>query len=97
MLARKAQDVLLADPGTQDMFDDRVYKRGALTVHAVRVLLGDAAFFDAVRSYLAEGRHGVVTPENLLAKLRERAEDTAALDGLLEQWLEQEQLPHFPA
>lgn len=97
VLARKAQDVLLADPGTQDMFDDRVYKRGALTVHAVRVMLGDAAFFDAVRSYLAEGRHGVVTPEDLLSKLRERAEDTAALDDLLEQWLEQEKLPHFPA
>ena len=30
------QDLLLADPGPRDMFDDRVYKRGALTLHALR-------------------------------------------------------------
>ena len=30
------QDLLLADPGPRDMFDDRVYKRGALTLHVLR-------------------------------------------------------------
>ena len=30
------QDLLLSDPGPRDMFDDRVYKRGALTLHALR-------------------------------------------------------------
>ena len=29
------QDLLLADPGPDLMFDDRVYKRGALTLYAV--------------------------------------------------------------
>ena len=32
-LAESPQDLLLADPGPRDMFDDRVYKRGALTLH----------------------------------------------------------------
>src|SRR5829696_4304013 len=41
-----AQDLLLGDPGADDMFDDRVYKRGALTLHAVRSTLGDDDFFD---------------------------------------------------
>ena len=27
------------------MFDDRVYKRGALTLHALRLTLGDDMFF----------------------------------------------------
>ena len=35
-LADSPQDLLLSDPGPRDMFDDRVYKRGALTLHALR-------------------------------------------------------------
>ena len=31
------QDLVLADPGPELMFDDRVYKRGALTLHALRL------------------------------------------------------------
>ena len=49
MLAEKPQDILLIDPGAEDMFDDRLYKRGGVTVHALRVLLGDEAFFDMVK------------------------------------------------
>ena len=32
---------MLADPGPELMFDDRVYKRGALTLHALRAEVGD--------------------------------------------------------
>ena len=32
-LTDSPQDLLLSDPGPRDMFDDRVYKRGALTLH----------------------------------------------------------------
>ena len=39
------QDLVLADPGPELMFDDRVYKRGALTLHALRLTVGDEAFF----------------------------------------------------
>ena len=35
-LKHSPQDLLLADPGPRDMFDDRVYKRGALTLHVLR-------------------------------------------------------------
>ena len=35
-LVDSPQDLLLSDPGPRDMFDDRVYKRGALTLHALR-------------------------------------------------------------
>ena len=34
-------------PGPADMFDDRVYKRGALTLHALRLHLGDDAVLRA--------------------------------------------------
>ena len=96
VLARKRQDLLLSDPGTRDMFDDRVYKRGALTVHALRRLLGDTAFFPAVRDYLTAAQHSVVTPGDLISRLR-AAGDPGDVDKLLAQWLDQPQLPPFPA
>ncbi len=40
-LAAADQDLLLEDPGPDLMFDDRVYKRGALLLHALRLTLGD--------------------------------------------------------
>ena len=43
------QDLVLADPGPELMFDDRVYKRGALTLHTLRLTVGDDAFFDLLR------------------------------------------------
>ncbi|MBW4953821.1 hypothetical protein KZW03_30430, partial [Klebsiella pneumoniae] len=61
VLGRKAQNLTVSDPGARDMFDDRVYKRGALTVHAIHRLLGDA-FFSTLRSYLTEHQHSVVEP-----------------------------------
>ena len=35
----------IGDPGTADLFDGQVYDRGALTLHALRMRVGDAAFF----------------------------------------------------
>ena len=36
-LAAQDEDLVLADPGPENIFDDRVYKRGALTLHALRL------------------------------------------------------------
>lgn len=94
-LAKKPEDLLLGDPGPEDMFDDRVYKRGALTVHALRVLLGDAAFFEAIRTYIASGTHGIVEPVDLrreLYKLHPQAE----VDEVLHAWLDNLELPEYP-
>ncbi|WIE74368.1 M1 family metallopeptidase [Curtobacterium sp. MCSS17_007] len=55
------QDLVVADPGAADMFDDRVYKRGALALHAVRRTFGDAAFTAGLRTITAAHRHGSVT------------------------------------
>ena len=53
-LADLDQDLLLADPGPDLMFDDRVYKRGALTLHALRTDVGDDAFFGLLRRWVAD-------------------------------------------
>ena len=56
-LADSPEDLLLADPGPRDMFDDRVYKRGALTLHVLRRHLGDDDFFALLRDWTARHRH----------------------------------------
>ena len=46
------------------MFDDRVYKRGALTLHALRGRLGDEKFFALLKDWTTRYRHGnAVTDE----------------------------------
>ncbi|MDO5670819.1 MAG: M1 family metallopeptidase [Corynebacterium sp.] len=94
------QDILLSDPGPRDMFDDRVYKRGALTVHAIRILLGDAPFFRMLRRYVAAGRHSVVEPVDLKREVLAEAEvvgvPAADVEKLWNEWLHQLPLPEFP-
>ncbi|MFI6432269.1 M1 family metallopeptidase [Rhodococcus oryzae] len=84
-------DVLLGDPGPELMFDDRVYKRGALTLHALRTALGDEAFFDLLRQWTAKHRHGTVTTEeftDLAAHYTDRS-----LRPLWDAWLFQKAMP----
>ncbi|WP_245906529.1 M1 family metallopeptidase [Mycolicibacterium palauense] len=63
-LVDSPQDLLLADPGPEDMFDDRVYKRGALTLHALRGRLGDKDFFALLRDWTDRYRHATVVTDD---------------------------------
>ena len=88
-LTKKPQDIVIGDPGPKDMFDDRVYKSGAITLHALRVSLGDEAFFAAVRRYVAAGRHSLVEPADLRAELGD-------VDAVWDAWLNEPALPECP-
>jgi aminopeptidase N len=63
-LRHQAQDLLLTDPGPRRMFDDRVYKRGALTLHALRGRLGDEKFFALLKDWTVRYRHGTAVTED---------------------------------
>jgi aminopeptidase N len=77
------------------MFDDRVYKRGALAVHAVRMAVGDLAFFAVLQDWTASHRHGSVTTQDfIMAVSRATAVDA---ESLLHPWLYEEPLPPLPA
>ena len=65
-LQNSPQDLLLSDPGPEDMFDDRVYKRGALTLHALRLTIGDDRFFDLLRAWVATHSGRTVTTDDFL-------------------------------
>ncbi len=100
LLTRLPQDLLLAEPGAKDMFDDRVYKRGALTLHALRMAMGDADFFAALRGFVAMHRHGVVTTadfEKSLAAVVGVAQGARLVNEVLNPWLRELPLPPLPA
>lgn len=85
-------DLVLADPGPDLMFDDRVYKRGALTLHAIRAELGDESFFALLRDWVAENRYGAVTTEQFI----EFAANRGVPQQLLQDWLWETEVPARP-
>ena len=86
-------DLRVADPGAERMFDDRVYKRGALALHAVRCAVGEAEFFDLVRSWVAGHLDTVVTTDDFRAHL---AAASPGLEEVLVPWIDEEPLPPLP-
>ncbi|PRY51627.1 peptidase M1-like protein [Knoellia remsis] len=94
-LAAAPQDLVIGAPGPKDMFDDRVYKRGALTLHAVRSEMGDTAFFGVLRDWVARHAGGTVTTAQFEA-LCDRAAGRR-LGGLFDAWLRADALPPIPA
>jgi aminopeptidase N len=90
-LASLSQDLVLGDPGPVDMFDDRVYKRGALTLHALRHALGDDPFFALLRRWARDHQHATVTTPAFV----ELAEQVAGqpLADLFDRWLVATALP----
>jgi hypothetical protein len=93
-IAARPQDVIVADPGINRMFDPLVYRRGALTVHAVRKRIGEESFFAMLRPWVAEHRHATVTTEQFRAHAQRFAREP--LDGLFAAWLDSRALPPFP-
>ncbi|GAA0599073.1 M1 family metallopeptidase [Kribbella sandramycini] len=90
------QDLLLSDPGPELMFDDRLYKRGAITLHALRLHLGDDAFFELLRSWTKKYRHGSVTTADFVAQAAQFSADQEALRELFAVWLGGYELPALP-
>ena len=90
-LARLPRDLTLADPGAATMFDDRVYKRGALALHALRRSVGDDAFFGFVRGWTAAHRHASVSTQSFLSEVAEQLGGPAR--KLLKPWLFETAVP----
>lgn len=93
-VAALPQDLRLADPGVRRLFDDRVYQRGALTLHALRGTIGDTAFFALLREWTAAHRHATVTTD-AFTTLAQRHTDRP-LTHFFDAWLHQPRLPALP-
>ncbi|HET6299823.1 MAG TPA: M1 family metallopeptidase [Kribbella sp.] len=90
------QDLVLSDPGPDLMFDDRLYKRGAITLHVLRLQLGDDAFFELLRTWTRQNRHGSVTTSAFIWLAASFAPDPDAIHALFAAWLDAPELPPLP-
>ncbi|GAA3909805.1 M1 family metallopeptidase [Microbacterium invictum] len=94
LLTRLPEDLIVGDPGPDDMFDDRIYKRGALTLHALRLTVGDDGFFALLQTWTA--RFGGSTAETGdFLDLVEELSGSRHVD-LFQSWLFEHPLPELP-
>ncbi|WP_345152869.1 M1 family metallopeptidase [Arthrobacter ginkgonis] len=91
------QDLCVGDPGPEEMFDDRVYKRGALALHALRLALGDQRFFGMLKDWTRRKQQDNVTYRQFVAHVESHAPEGFRIKAFLKPWLFQERLPAFPA
>ncbi|GLI02562.1 M1 family metallopeptidase [Phytohabitans aurantiacus] len=82
------------DPGPVDLFDDSVYVRGAMTLQALRVTVGDADFWKIVRQWYAKNRNGHGSTAEFV-RLAERVSGEQ-LDDLFQAWLFTDTKPPHP-
>ncbi|WP_026919556.1 M1 family metallopeptidase [Gordonia shandongensis] len=84
----------LADPGPDEMFSDWVYKRGAITLHALRLRLGDGDFFALIRRWTEKYAYRCVTTEDFVALASTFTREP--LGDIWQDWLHTVDLPAFP-
>ena len=85
-----------AEPGSgADIFADPVYVRGAMALHALRVRIGDPAFFRLLEVWASEHRYGSVTTADFVADAERVSGKPVA--GLLHAWLYEKAKPARPS
>jgi len=87
-------DLPIGDPGPDHLFDTPIYVRGAMTVHALRLEVGDTAFFRILRSWPQSRAGGTATTDDFIAHA-ERVSGRQ-LDDLFKAWLYSPTPPEAP-
>lgn len=75
----------IGDPGPTGLFNGQVYDRGAATLHALRIEVGDDTFFDAAQLWLERHRDSTGTTEDFQAIYEEVSGQD--LDEFFQIWL----------
>jgi aminopeptidase N len=57
---------LIADPGKDRVYDIAVYNRGAMTLHQLRLAVGDDKFFEILRTWADTRRHANGSTEDFI-------------------------------
>jgi aminopeptidase N len=83
------------DPGAENLFGISVYRRGALTLQALRLTIGDDAFFTTLRNYISKFAFANVSTDDFIS-VAEEASGRNDLRPLFDAWLYQPALPRLP-
>ncbi len=81
-------------PAADDLFNPGVYDWGALGLHALRLEVGDDAFFGTLKTYFDRFQGGNVTPEDLIGVAEEISGQE--LNPFFERWFYSEDLLPIP-
>ncbi|WP_438853524.1 M1 family metallopeptidase [Agromyces sp. M3QZ16-3] len=84
-------DLQIGDPGEFGLFLTQVYNRGAATLHALRVEVGDDAFFEAARLWVERYDDSTGTSEDFQEVYEEVSGED--LDEFFQIWLYDQQKP----
>jgi aminopeptidase N len=82
------------DPGPGNMFSNAVYDRGALTLHALRRTIGDAAFFELLPAWSDRFGGEAASTDDLADLASEIAGED--LRPFFEAWLSDPVMPPLP-
>jgi aminopeptidase N len=82
------------DPPTDNLFNGGVYLRGAWTLHALRLEVGDETFFGILKTYYDRFKYGNATTEDFIGM----AQEISGMDltELFDAWLYQSNVPDMP-
>jgi len=81
-------------PPADDLFNGGVYVRGGLTLHALRLEVGDEAFFEILRTYFGRYQNGNAATEDFIAVAEEISEKDLA--EFFDAWLYDKNIPPIP-
>ena len=80
--------VTIGDPGPDDLFNFAVYFRGAMTLQALRLTVGDEDFFQILQDWVATQAGGHVTTDEFIALVKGISDvPDEQLDELFQTWL----------
>ncbi len=82
------------EPPADDLFNSGVYDWGALGLHALRLKVGDDAFFDTLQTYHERFKGGNVTPDDFIGVAEEVSGQE--LNAFFDSWFYSEDIPPIP-
>ena len=81
-------------PTNRQLFNTGVYQRGGLTLHALRLEVGDEAFFEILRTYAARFANSNATTDDFIAVAEEVSGQH--LEVFFDGWLYADTVPDLP-
>ena len=81
------------DQSSDDLFNQSVYRVGAMTLHALRLSIGDEAFFETLRTYHRQFQGSTATTADFVAVAE--AVSGSVLADLFDSWLFGDEIPEF--
>ena len=78
-------DLPIGDPGVENIFAGQIYDRGALTLHALRLEVGDDLFFQILPAWVSAQAGGTVSTREFIDLAEGIANED--LDPLFAEWL----------